>query len=80
MLVNNTMLVAHMPVAYQATLPMELSRQEYWNGQPFPSPEDLPNPRSELGLLQLQADFLPSEPTRKPTTLYMKGSFIQEGK
>ena len=22
----------------------ELSRSEYWSGQPFPSPEDLPNP------------------------------------
>ena len=23
---------------------MEFSRQEYWSGVPFPSPEDLPNP------------------------------------
>ena len=23
------------------------SRQEYWSGYPFPSPEDLPNPRTE---------------------------------
>ena len=23
---------------------MEFSRQEYWSGLPFPSPEDLPNP------------------------------------
>ena len=23
---------------------MEFSRSEYWSGQPFPSPEDLPNP------------------------------------
>ena len=30
-------------VACQAPLSMELSRQEYWNGLPFPSPGDLPN-------------------------------------
>ena len=29
-------------VAHQASLPMELSRQEYWSGLPFPSPGDLP--------------------------------------
>jgi len=23
---------------------MEFSRQEYWSGLPFPTPEDLPNP------------------------------------
>ena len=31
-------------VAHQATLSMGLSRQEYWNGLPFPSPKDGPNP------------------------------------
>ena len=31
-------------VAYQAPLSMEFSRQEYWNGLPFPSPGDLPDP------------------------------------
>ena len=28
---------------HQAPLTMELFRQEYWSGLPFPSPEDLPN-------------------------------------
>ena len=28
----------------QTPLSMEFSRQEYWNGWPFPSPGDLPNP------------------------------------
>ena len=28
-------------VAYQAPPSMEFSRQEYWNGLPFPSPGDL---------------------------------------
>ena len=31
-------------VSLQAPLCMELSRQEYWTGLPFPSPEDLPHP------------------------------------
>ena len=30
--------------AYQAPLSMGFSRQEYWSGVPFPSPEDLPDP------------------------------------
>ena len=34
-------------VAYQAPLSMGFSRQEYWNGLPFPSPEDLPYPGIE---------------------------------
>ena len=29
----------------------EFFRQEYWSGQPFPFPEDLPNPGSNPGLL-----------------------------
>ena len=31
-------------VACQAPPSMGFSRQEYWSGLPFPSPEDLPNP------------------------------------
>ena len=34
-------------VARQAPMSMEISRQEYWSGLPFPSPEDLPNPGIE---------------------------------
>ena len=30
-------------VASQAPLSMEFSRQEYWSGLPFLTPEDLPN-------------------------------------
>ena len=33
------------PEAHQAPLPMEVSRQEYWSGVPFPTAGDLPNPR-----------------------------------
>ena len=46
---------------------MDFSRPEYWSGQPFPSPGDLPDsgikPRSPV----LQADSLPAEPQGKPT-------------
>ena len=35
----------------QAPLSMGFSRQEYWNGLPFPSPEDLPNPGIKSGCL-----------------------------
>ena len=34
-------------LAHQVPLSMELSRQEYWTGLPFPSPGDLPNPGTE---------------------------------
>ena len=34
-------------VAHQAPLSMEFSRQEAWNGLPFPSPGDLPIPGVE---------------------------------
>ena len=36
-------------VTYQAPPSMGFSRQEYWSGLPFPSPEDLPNPGIEPG-------------------------------
>ena len=34
-------------VAYQAPLSIGFSRQEYWSGLPFPSPEYLPDPGIE---------------------------------
>ena len=34
-------------VAHQASLSIGFSRQGYWNGLPFPPPEDLPNPGIE---------------------------------
>ena len=40
---------------------MEVSRQEYWSGLPFPSPGDFPDPGIEPGSTALQADALPSE-------------------
>ena len=53
-------------VAYQVSLPMGFSRQEYWTGLPFPSPGIFLiqgwNTRSPA----LQADSLLSEPPGKP--------------
>ena len=37
---------------------MEFSRQEYWSGLPFPSPEELPNPGIEPWSPASQADSL----------------------
>ena len=45
-------------VACQAPLSMGFSRQEYWRGLPFPSPEDLPDPGIKPGSPALQADSL----------------------
>jgi len=49
-------------IAYQAPPSMEFSRPEYWNGLPFPSPGDLPNPGIEPRSPTLQADALLCEP------------------
>ena len=55
-------------IAHQAPLSMGFSRQEYWNGLPFPSPGDLPNPGIEPWFPALQADALTSEPPGKEHT------------
>ena len=44
-------------VVHQAPLSLEFSREEYWSGLPFPSPEDLANPGIELASLELQTGF-----------------------
>ena len=53
-------------VAYQAPPSMEFSRKEYWNGLPFPSPGDLPNPGIKPRSPTLQADFSQSESPGEP--------------
>ena len=57
-------------VASQAPLSMGFSRQEYWSGQPFPSPEDLPDPVIEPRSPALRADALPSDPQWDHNTKY----------
>ena len=50
----------------QALLFVECPRQEYWNGLPFPSPGDLPDPGIEPMSPALQADAKTSEPPGEP--------------
>ena len=46
-------------VAYQASLSMGFSRQEYWSGLPFPSPGDLPDPGIEPRFLHCRQTLYP---------------------
>ena len=49
-------------IPHQNPLPLGFSRQEYWNGLPFPPPEDLLDPRIEPAspvVPALQRDSLP---------------------
>ena len=58
-------------VACQAPLSMGLFRQEYWNGLPFPPPENLPDPGIEpvsLESLTLVGRFFATVPPGKTTT------------
>ena len=48
-------------VVYHAPPSMGFSRQEYWNGLPFPSPGELPNQEIKPESPALQADALTSE-------------------
>ena len=50
------------------SLSMGFSRQEYWNGLSFPSPEDLPDPGIEPRSPALQADSLPTELQGMPSS------------
>ena len=59
-------------VACKAPLSMEFSRQEYWSGEPFPSPGELSNSGikpTSLGLLHWQVDSLPLARPGKPLVL-----------
>ena len=62
-------------VAYQAPLSMEFFRQEPWDGWPFSSPGDLPDPGIEPASLAspaLAGRFFTAEPLGK--TYGLKGS------
>ena len=65
-------------VADQAPPSMEVSRQEYQSGVPFPSPGDLPDSGIELRCPALQADALPSELPGKPLYDSYNSSFHVE--
>ena len=53
-------------IAHQAPLSMGFSRKEYWNGSPFPSPGDLPDPGTEPVSPALAGGFFTTEPPEKP--------------
>ena len=58
--------VTPLTVALQFSLSMRFPRQEYWNGLPFPSPGDFPDPWINPASPVLQADSLSSETAGKP--------------
>ena len=58
--------VTQWTVAHQASLSMEFSRQEYWSGLPFPSPEYLPHSEFESMSPALASRFFTAEPPGKP--------------
>ena len=53
-------------VARQAPLSIRFLRQEYWNGLPFPSPGDLPDPGIKPASPALAGRFFITEPPEKP--------------
>ena len=59
-------------VAYQASLPMRFPRQENWNGLPFSSLGDLPDPGVQTCVSPaLQVDPLPLSHLGSPKLLYV---------
>ena len=50
---------------------MGFSWQEYWSGLPFSTPDDLPDPGTELTSLALQADSLPMTKQETPKRIYI---------
>ena len=59
--------------------PHGVYRPEYWNGQPFPPPRDLPNPGIEPRSPALQADSLPAEPSGNPKSTGVGSLSLLEG-
>ena len=54
-------------VSHQAPLSMGFSRQEYWDGLPFPSRGNLPDPGLKPGSPVLQGDSLLAKAPGKPS-------------
>ena len=66
-------------VTPQTIQSMQFSRPQYWSGQPFLSPEDLPNPGIQPRSPTLQVDSLPAEPQGKPKNTGMDSlSLLQQ--
>ena len=66
-------------VACQAPLSVAFPSQEYWNGLPFPSPGDLPDPGIEPTSPELAGGLFTTKPPGKPTCciVYMKKLYIE---
>ena len=64
------------PWTVQVPLSMGFSRQEYWNGLPFPSPWHLYNPRIEPTSLVMAGEFFTTEPPGSWTRNSSKQSFV----
>ena len=64
----------------QAPLSMGFSRQEYWSGLPFSSPEDLPDPGikpESLRFPALAGGFFTTSPPVKPSTYLYHGTIAR---
>ena len=57
--------VTQWTAACQAPLSMDISRQEYWSGLPFPSAGDLSDPGIKLRSPALQENSLLTKPPEK---------------
>ena len=69
--------MAPQTVAHQAPLPVGFSRQEYWNGLPYPTPGDIPDPGTESAFLMspaLAGGFFTTSTSWEATwLLYIRG-------
>ena len=66
-------------VTHQAPLSTGFPRQEYWNGLPFPSPGDLPDPGIEPTSPAWLVDSLPLSHLGSPAFLFLDYQFIIKG-
>ena len=58
---------------------MGFPRQEYWNGLPFPSPGDLPNPGIKPVSCALPGGFFTTQPPGKPSLARSTLIVVPEG-
>ena len=58
-------------VTHQSPLSVEFSRQEYRDGVPLPSSDDLPDSGTEPESPALQADYLPLSHQGSPDGIYV---------
>ena len=67
-LVMSNSFVTLWTVAHQAPLSLGFPKQEYWNGLPFPSLEDFPDPGIKPASPSWQTDSLPLSHLGNPST------------